>query len=283
MTDESLAKFFSEKLGLESKKALETTKNAKLSTHLQSLAAKAGIENAENEQQQNKKVGLLLYGLAAFLAKDPPNFPPSKTEFLLKYITSSNAGGSDELCIKSDAQLNAALKYLSAATVVDASKIDEDDFKSSCGIGVKAPTHSEIKAAVETLIEQNQEQLKLHRYAFDMGALLRKLREDDIMRWADGKLLKTVFDDAIEGFLGPKLESDLKAKVRQKNNYLLLFIRKKKGFHHKSHHKWKLIMTLQHPKSDLSWEMWQSSTNQAKILKSQRKFAKGILRPLKVR
>lgn len=66
----------------------------------------------------------------------------------------------------------------------------------------------EIKAAVNALIEKNKEALLAQRYCFPINQLMYATKEGR-MKWADGKKVKEMFDQAILSLLGEKTQADL--------------------------------------------------------------------------
>lgn len=56
--------------------------------------------------------------------------------------------------------------------------------------------------------------LKAQRYRFNTGVLLGEVRET--LKWADGKVAKTILDAEMTKILGPKTEADLAKPEKKK-------------------------------------------------------------------
>ena len=85
--------------------------------------------------------------------------------------------------------------------------MDQAAFESACGAGIEV-TDDEIKANVDALIEKNKEALVAQRYCFPINQLMYATKEGR-MKWADGKKVKDVLDQAILALLGEKTQADL--------------------------------------------------------------------------
>lgn len=112
--------------------------------------------------------------------------------------------------MNSTAQIEAALRYLDQKTT-----FDMKEFEKLCGIGVVV-TEEDIKKQVADVIEANKAELVKERYQFNLGILLRNVREN--LPWADGKLCKQFLDSAVLDVLGPRTEEDeANAKSKKKS------------------------------------------------------------------
>lgn len=140
----------------------------------------------------------MLYALSTTMTKDAA---PHKAFMVGKIMKGE---------LKSEAQLSAAMKYFAKVR-----ELVESDFNRECGVGIDVSA-DEIKNAVADVIGSKKEALLEERYHFNMGSLMKEIRDKPNMRWADGKLLKDSFDEAILNILGPKVESDLVKKKKEK-------------------------------------------------------------------
>lgn len=61
---------------------------------------------------------------------------------------------------------------------------------------------------MDALIEKNKEALLAQRYCFPISQLMYATKEGR-MKWADGKQVKDVLDQAILALLGEKTQADL--------------------------------------------------------------------------
>ena len=75
-------------------------------------------------------------------------------------------------------------------------------------------TKEQMEHVLKEELHKDREVLLRDRYSADVMGVLRRARERLV--WADGKLLKELFDREIELLLGPKTEEDLKRKVKGK-------------------------------------------------------------------
>ena len=65
----------------------------------------------------------------------------------------------------------------------------------------------EICEAVQKVIEEHREELLSERYAYPIHKLLYSFKQGR-MKWADGKTVKSIFDEEIHSLLGEKTERD---------------------------------------------------------------------------
>ena len=78
--------------------------------------------------------------------------------------------------------------------------------EQACGIGINV-NREEIYEAVCKVIEEHREELLRERYGYPIHKLLYSFKQGR-MKWADGKTVKSVFDEEIKSLLGEKTECD---------------------------------------------------------------------------
>ena len=78
--------------------------------------------------------------------------------------------------------------------------------EQACGIGVDV-SREEIYEAVCKVIEEHREELLSERYSYPIHKLLYSFKQGR-MKWADGKTVKSIFDEEIKSLLGEKTERD---------------------------------------------------------------------------
>lgn len=175
------------KIGLSEAKAKETLANPAVSKQLETAVNKC-LECLK-EEELDKSVGNLLYGIASRYKGSG-----ERLGLLVDYVSSRK--------IHSDPQLTAAFDYLKSHPV---DPINRFEFEATCGVGVVV-TREDIVTAIGSAIEANREELIAKRYNFNIGKIMAGVKSN--LKWANGKLLKTVLDEEIESLLGPKTESD---------------------------------------------------------------------------
>lgn len=92
--------------------------------------------------------------------------------------------------------------------------MDQAAFEVACGAGIEV-SDDEIKASVDALLEKNKEALVAQRYCFPINQLMYATKEGR-MKWADGKKVKDVLDQAILALLGEKTQADLDVRSIQR-------------------------------------------------------------------
>ena len=78
--------------------------------------------------------------------------------------------------------------------------------EQACGIGINV-NKEEIYEAVCKVIEEHREELLRERYGYPIHKLLYSFKQGR-MKWADGKTVKSIFDEEIKSLLGEKTERD---------------------------------------------------------------------------
>ena len=161
---EALATLFSTCCSLDPTKSQEASKNPKLSTLLHSILQKAGAI----EKGCTKAQGQLFYLLAAKISKEGMEH----LDFLIQQINESK--------LKTEAQLLAALRYVSRVNHIEAKEFDTE-----CGVGAN-PSEQEILEAIQKVLKESP--------TTPMSQLIRAVKEIGQVKWADGKIVKMLFD-----------------------------------------------------------------------------------------
>ncbi|KAJ2358653.1 Glutaminyl-tRNA synthetase [Coemansia sp. RSA 2618] len=187
--EELIPKF--EALGLTAEKAKEAAGNKKLAPTLD------GLITATGQSSFSKSTGMLLYKLAAKVAKEKT--PHSD------YIAQAIASGR----LASEEQMSAATKF---CTKNDPAS-DEQAFDAACGVGVVV-SDAEIAAEVKSVLDSIKDTLLAERYRAQ-GRALGKVKSAPALRWADSGKVKSEFDAQILALLGPKDERDDPANAKK--------------------------------------------------------------------
>nr|CAG4638260.1 EOG090X01EL [Cyclestheria hislopi] len=95
------------------------------------------------------------------------------------------------------------MDYLLSHPVGD---VDIQAFEKSCGVGIIV-SPEEIEQEIEKILKSHREELLEKRYRFNIGLLMSEAR--NVLKWADGKVVKSEMDLQILSLLGPKTEADL--------------------------------------------------------------------------
>lgn len=186
MGDDLVTQF--QAIGLSEAKAKETLKNANLSNLLGSIISRA---NASGLGQELSATGPLLYHIAS---KIKPQIHHHLT-FLTDYVLSHK--------IDAELRLNAALDYLMQHP--DAN-VNVASFDEACGVGIVV-TPEMIETEVEKVIAAVKDELVSKRYRYPTGQLMAEVRK--VLKWADGKAVKSEIDVQVLDLLGPKTDADL--------------------------------------------------------------------------
>lgn len=151
----------------------------------------------ESKAEPDARLANLLLALAA---KYPVGCSDAARAALLKGIASRD--------LKTNAQLDAAIKYARRAECADSSGVEWNQaaFDRSAGVGVVV-TAEQIKAAVNALMEKEKATLVEQRYRYAPKLLSGLLAQ---LEWADGGMVKAELDAAILALLGPRTEEDNK-------------------------------------------------------------------------
>ncbi|XP_039253901.1 glutamine--tRNA ligase-like [Styela clava] len=183
-------------VGLSESKAKDTIKNSALAEFFKQI-----IEEAKTHSSNiDKPIGNLLYQVATRL-KDK-----KRLSFLVSYIVSKK--------IVTEIQLAAALDYLKSKPV---DPINTSEFELESGVDVVI-TPDQIEETVESVINNNKNELLAKRYRFNVGILLSQARKN--LKFADGKSIKNEVDIQLLDLLGPKTEADMApvSKNKKSNN-----------------------------------------------------------------
>ncbi|GFR51525.1 hypothetical protein Agub_g13941 [Astrephomene gubernaculifera] len=173
-------------IGLDETVAKNATKNPKFAKTLEEVIHEAGAASG-----CPKAKGNLLYAVAS---KYPANALCHRP-MLLGYIMCEH--------MKSNAQLDGAFEYLRR---VGTTEVDKKALEEAAGVGVVV-TPDQIKAAVAEEVEGSKEKLLAERYRVNMNVLLGAVTRK--LKWADGALVRSTLESAVEALLGPKTEADL--------------------------------------------------------------------------
>jgi len=178
-------------ISLDPKSVTQILKNEKLCVKLEEVLIEGDIKETD------KNTGNLLYSVASKMHVSAL----AHRKIVVVYIKDGK--------LTSTPQVDAAMKF--AKKFATAESLNMADFEKDTGVGVSF-TDEEIVAGVQKVVQEHSEMLKEKRYrgaGIVLGAVNRALK------WGNGKLIKTSFDDAILNLLGPKTEADT-AKVKTK-------------------------------------------------------------------
>ena len=181
-------------VGLDSTKSAETARNKKLASSFAAVIEEAGCTAG-----CPRPLGILLYMLASTCDAKALKH----RGFIAKMIKEGK--------LKSEAQIQAAIKYCGSVE-----SIDNKQFESECGVGVEVPEEL-VKKTVDQVVEQNRDMLVKERYGFNQGTLLKEIRAIPEVKWADKKLIKDTLDAAVFAILGPVSEQDGKKKREEQD------------------------------------------------------------------
>lgn len=184
-------------IGLNEKKATETLKNETLTKFLMQAIEEASKINKDALQE----CGSLLYHLASKIKVQTSIHLP----LLVKYVVSKK--------LDSTLRLDTALEY----TLAHVKNVKEKDLEEVCGVGIVV-SGEDVEETVTKVLNKHKSELLEKRYRYNMGLLMQEVRS--ILKWADGKLIKSEVDVQVLDLLGPKTEADLapapKVKVTDK-------------------------------------------------------------------
>lgn len=99
----------------------------------------------------------------------------------------------------------AAIEYLASHE-----NVVPGDFDKAAGVGVQVGVE-EIQKYFDSLFIERKDWISKERYK-TLAQLLKSARDDERLKWADGKALKMVLDSKLETTLGPKDERDIPVK-----------------------------------------------------------------------
>jgi len=181
-------------IGIDEKKALETTKNKDLTESLRSLIYEGGAEHG-----CEKSAGLILYTLATRYPANAARHRALLAKFVVeKKVTNTN--------------LNACLDYLKK---IGAEDLDVEAFKVECGVGVSV-SKEQITEAVRAILNDKREEVLAKRYRTNVGLLLQALRNSPATKFADGKVVSEELDAQLKALLGPRTAEDDKPQEKKK-------------------------------------------------------------------
>ncbi|BFZ56951.1 Glutaminyl-tRNA synthetase [Savitreella phatthalungensis] len=111
--------------------------------------------------------------------------------------------------LKSQTQLDAAVKFCATRKTPDDAAFDE-----ACGVGITV-TEDDVATVLKERVEKDRDLLLRDRYKA-LPTLLRDVRADERLRWANLAPLKGMVDSALLALLGPKDERDAPPKKVKK-------------------------------------------------------------------
>lgn len=177
--------------GLSEQKAKETIKNKSLTA-----AFTEAIQAASSIAKVDKSIGNLLYQVSGKV-KDVTHLRE-----LSKYIAKKD--------LKNDVQINCAVAYMKAHPKLP---VDAEAFAKECGVGVVV-SPEDVETQIEKIIKKHKAELMEKRYQFNLGKLLGEARQ--VLKFADGRIVKREMDMQVLDLLGPKTEIDMKAPKGKK-------------------------------------------------------------------
>lgn len=183
MAAEATAKFL--KLGIDERSAKEFAEG-KLRVPLETIMAEAKIVDS-----CEKSVGVNLTIVAGSLPLQHSPVVDQHWKTLVAYIMDKR--------ISLRTQVDAAIKFLKSATDFDLAK-----FEAASGVGVVV-TEADAIAALDKLIDSNKDQLTQQRYKFAPRILGQYTSS---LPFADGAMLKRLYDAKILEVLGPRTDED---------------------------------------------------------------------------
>jgi glutaminyl-tRNA synthetase len=173
-------------IGLDPNVAAETINNKKFAATLYQMIEEAGVKAG-----CSKPVGQALYTLASKVGVDGSPLIRSSRHELWRYVVDQR--------IKTNAQMTAAAAYFKKKeTFVPA------EFEAECGVGVVV-TPDQIKETIAAALADPQYDVDTQRYRI-LGRVLGAVNLS--LKWADGGVVKTLFDEATLARLGPKTDAD---------------------------------------------------------------------------
>uniref|UniRef100_A0A7S0DNC9 glutamine--tRNA ligase n=1 Tax=Amorphochlora amoebiformis TaxID=1561963 RepID=A0A7S0DNC9_9EUKA len=178
-------------IGLDKKKAELAAKNEKVCAKLKAVIEAAGVTGG-----CDGPVALLLFTVATRL-KTMTGVKNLKE--CLAYVLNGK--------IKTPPQVTELLTQLTKGPEI----FDPKSFETACGVGVVL-TEADVRKTVSKVFERNDSLLAKDRYRA-MGKVFGQVR--GALKFANGKVVKDVFDELLLKKLGPKTEQD-KKKVKNK-------------------------------------------------------------------
>lgn len=166
--DELVALFV--KVGMDTKKALETARSERLAESYALVLRTNGLETGAE-----KSIGMLLYLMVSTLPKEL-SIQNEGIELSKKIVDGS---------IKREDQVKAAFEYLK----VGGSISETERFNVACGVGVTV-TEETIDNVISGMIKK----LSVHGDDINMTRLMRDSRINPDLRWAEGRLVKAAID-----------------------------------------------------------------------------------------
>ena len=163
-----------EAIGLDPKKARETSKNKKLSTILDEIIKEVGLESFT--VSGTDKAGVLLYLLAS-------KSPERHRGYIARRIVSGD--------LKNEAQIQAAINYAKGNE-----SVNETEFDKACGVGVKV-TREQVENSVKDLFEKLKESLLAADPKNRFNTMMREAKSVSSLLWAEGLHIKEAVENAI--------------------------------------------------------------------------------------
>ena len=188
-------------LGDEPKRQI--SKNPQLLTTLKILSN--SLLEAPSQVAVDAKLGQQLFSIISAL-------PDPKNAVIHQHLASYIIGGR----LPSPQQVTAAIAFCKNRPAFDVKAVEQvKDFEFACGADITI-TEEQIKAHAKEIIERFKDQLKEERYLFVMGNLMLAFKEEEAgggaavrgWQWAEGKLVKTIFDAEVLSLLGPRGAED---------------------------------------------------------------------------
>ncbi|XP_002131102.2 glutamine--tRNA ligase-like [Ciona intestinalis] len=170
-------------VGLTEQKAKETVKNKNVSATFVEA-----IDLAKKSCEVDKSIGGLLYQISTRL-KHKEHLP-----VIVMFVASKK--------IKTEIQLSCALDYLKNNPSMP---VDEQKFSDASGVGVEI-SPAQVEEVIENLVNENKAELLNQRYRFNTGKILATARK--LLKFADGRIVRSELDMQILDLLGPKTEAD---------------------------------------------------------------------------
>lgn len=143
------------------------------------------------------------YNIATTVPTSAVQYRPALVKLVMEKKVKTNLQISEAVAFLKKLPANATVIFLFSVQF----QLDQAAFEVACGSGIEV-SDEEIQAAVNALIERNKEALVEQRYCFPINQLMYATKEGR-MKWADGKKVKDVLDQAILTLLGEKTQADL--------------------------------------------------------------------------
>eukprot|EP01112_Ceratiomyxa_fruticulosa_P009643 TRINITY_DN2524_c0_g1_i1.p1 TRINITY_DN2524_c0_g1~~TRINITY_DN2524_c0_g1_i1.p1 ORF type:complete len:656 (-),score=148.41 TRINITY_DN2524_c0_g1_i1:158-2125(-) len=176
-------------IGLDEKRAKDTTKNQELTSSLKKF-----IQAAEVSKGCDKTIGNILYTFATSLPHGSQHHA-----FLGPYIHSG--------AIRSAAQIKAAVQYLTKHN-----EVNKEEFEKETGVGIVV-TPEQIHSVVKKLLDEKHAEIAEKKWGIPIGDLLNPLKES--LKWGEPAAIKNELDAQLEALLGPKVAHEKEKKGKE--------------------------------------------------------------------